>query len=160
MDPNYLREILSYDPETGIFRWKVAKSTKIRVGDKAGFKHGTGYIRIKVDSSPMLAHRLAWLHFYGCYPANQIDHINGKREDNRILNLRDVTGRENTRNSRKRTRNTSGFTGVSFHKLSKRWQSRISNKYLGIFYDIQDAIRARKEAETKFGYHPNHGRDE
>ncbi len=109
-----------------------------------------------------MSHRAAWAIYYGEYPKNHIDHINGVRTDNKIINLRDVTRSENQRNMKTHKHNTSGHTGVGFHKKTEKWRANIwkNNKqiHLGLFDDFEGAVAARKSAEKKYNYHPNHGR--
>jgi len=93
-----LRELLDYDTETGLFRWKTPTNNRITVGSLAGQNHPKGYTRIGVDGAKYLAHRLAWLYVHGVWPINQIDHINRMKTDNRINNLRDVIDGINKRN--------------------------------------------------------------
>jgi hypothetical protein len=116
-----------------------------------------------IDGVKHQSHRLAWLYVYGKHPKRQIDHIDGDGLNNRINNLRDVTCRENLKNSRLRSNNTSGVSGVYFHKPSGKWQALIftnsGRKYLGTFVDIKDAIAAREGAEIEHGYHENHGQE-
>lgn len=96
-----LREFLHYDPESGAFWWKVPSSIRAR-GERAGSLAGaSGYRRISIKKKSYAAHRLAWLYIYGTWPTNEIDHINGVRDDNRIKNLRDVSGAENLANREK-----------------------------------------------------------
>ena len=83
-----LRELLQYDPETGVFTRLVKTSNGIKVGDVAGTADARGYILIRVDGWLHLAHRLAWLHMTCEWPKGMIDHINGVRDDNRWSNLR------------------------------------------------------------------------
>ena len=83
-----LRELLQYDPETGVVTRLVKSSNGIKVGDVAGTADARGYILIRVDGWLHLAHRLAWLHMTCEWPKGMIDHINGVRDDNRWSNLR------------------------------------------------------------------------
>jgi hypothetical protein len=110
----------------------------------------------------ILAHRAMWCIVFGAWPEGYIDHINGDRSDNRIRNLRDVDQQTNMRNARISRANTSGCTGVHFHKATGKWQSHITvsgrTKTLGMFEDFEDAVSARKEAEALHGFHVNHGR--
>ena len=135
-----------------------------KVGDIAGGIRSDGYASISVDGGLFLSHRLAFLYFDGMFPLNDVDHINGKRADNRWINLRKVTRLENTRNIKIRKNKTSGFVGVNFDRASNKWRGQIKvkrkNVYLGMFSDIDDAIKARKDAEIKYGFHKNHGRAE
>ena len=130
----YVRSILDYDPETGWFRWKwrddLRRCDNARcAGNVAGAQDGNGYHRIRIDGRRYKAHRLAWLIVTGAWPAEQIDHRNGVRDDNRVANLREATNRENGRNGRLPRNNTSGFKGVSWHRQSRRWQAYIMIDY-------------------------------
>lgn len=96
-----LRRILEYDPWNGKFRWMVKRGRKIRVGDPAGSRDRDGYIVINIGGKIYKAHRLAWLYYYGEWlPKDRVmDHINRKRDDNRIDNLRVVIHAINRANS-------------------------------------------------------------
>ena len=90
-----LRELLHYDAETGVFRWKVRPyRTSIQSGTVAGMIYA-GYRRIRVDGQMYQAHRLAWFYIHGHWPVNLIDHKNTIRDDNRLSNLREATRAEN-----------------------------------------------------------------
>ena len=104
-----LKEVLEYDPETGIFRWKAPRCTRIKVGDLAGTLTWRGYVRIQLDGKRHQAHRLAWLYVYGEMPTKQIDHINGNCNDNRIINLRDVSNQINSQNRKVRRNKTNSL---------------------------------------------------
>lgn len=152
-----LKEIFHYDGQH--LRWRIRPSHNTQKGDIAGCIGGKGYRTVVVSYTKYLAHRLIWAWVYGSEP-NQIDHINGIRIDNRIDNLRSVTGHENAQNRRSRLDNRSGVTGVSLN--SNKWMARISyrnkNIQLGSFYLFENAVTARRQAEIKYGYHENHGR--
>jgi len=157
-----LKNILEYNFDTGIFIWKVSNSNAIKIGDIAGSPNKCGYIVIQINNKAYLAHRLAWLYIYGKWPKKEIDHINGVECDNRFFNLRDVSHQENGKNQKLRATNTSGVTGVGWHKSTNRWVATIRTggrcKYLGCFNNLFDAACVRKSAEYKYGYHKNHGR--
>lgn len=122
-----LKELLHYDPETGVFTRKVRTSNDVKVGDIAGSMTADGYIRIRVDGRRYLAHRLAWFHVYGTWPEDQLDHISGVRDDNRISNLREATNTQNCQNHKSpRCNSTSGYLGVSFRKEIGRWHAHIT----------------------------------
>ena len=153
----YLRSVLDYDPESGIFTWKVGSANQVKVGDVAGWPDD-GYLRIMVQKRSYHAHRLAWLYVRGEWPKDQIDHINRDRADNRIANLREVTNKQNLQNAGKYSHNTSGHTGVCWHKQSSKWEAKIRHNYkhiyLGLFTDLAEAISARKAGELKYwGHH-------
>lgn len=155
-----LKELLHYDPDTGGFTRKVSESNRVKVGDVAGWR-SEGYIRMRVRGKFYFAHRLAFLYMTGEWPEDQIDHINHIRDDNRWCNLREVSNQENHKNKPKRKDNTSGVTGVCWDKTNKKWWAQIKAegkvKNLGCFTSKEDAIKARKEAEIKYGFHDNHG---
>jgi hypothetical protein len=129
-----LRDALDYDPETGVFRWKIRPNLRIQVGKIAGTLCN-GYVRIKLDDFCHAGHRLAWLHVYGAWPSKQMDHVNGVRSDNRIANLRDVPILINRQNQRRaHRRNRVGLLGVS--KSSQRrpgFRARIDHIHLGTY---------------------------
>jgi hypothetical protein len=139
------RELLDYDPETGVFRWKCRRK-RIEKGSTAGSIWKDGYCRVQIDRRSYAAHRLAWLHVYGYWPADQIDHINGVRDDNRFCNLRAATPRENVRNSKVHGDNKSGLKGVRRATSSRKWEAAIrinsTYVYLGRFDTAEDAHAA------------------
>lgn len=145
-----LRELLHYDPDTGIFRWLVASANRIKINSVAGTKSSKGYLRIQIDRKIYPAHRLAWVYVYGAWPKGFIDHINRDRADNRLCNLRDATASENMRNCGVRKNNTSGYKGVSYWAHKKLWaaQIRLNNKntLLGMFDTPEAAAAAYKTA--------------
>lgn len=157
-----VRNLLTYDQETGVFTWRSARG-RAAAGSKAGTKHGRGYVQIRISGRNYFAHRLAWLYISGQMPSAEIDHINGVTSDNRICNLRHVSHQSNQRNMARYRSNRSGITGVSFDRGMRKWVSSISTnegrKVLGYFSDKDDAAQARKDAESNNEYHPNHGRD-
>jgi hypothetical protein len=145
LDSTYLREVLAYNPETGIFTWKKSRY-KNKIGTTAGSTCSENYCKIKIKQKTYLAHRLAWLCFYNEYPPNEIDHINGMIRDNRISNLRCATPQENQQNIKKpNSKNTSGFTGVHWCKTYEKWVSFIrinkAKKYLGRFDSAEEAYK-------------------
>lgn len=115
-----LKELLSYDPETGVFTWIAPASNRARKGMPAGHKSPAGYITIRIDRKLQMAHRLAWLYMTGTWPAQQVDHRNTRRDHNAWANLRLATHAENCRNAGISRNNTTGFKGVSKHGVSYR----------------------------------------
>ena len=142
------------DKDTGTLHWKAPRAPRCKPGDIAGWIDNKGYRVVEVEGRSYRCHRLVWLMHHGSWPENSIDHINRDRLDNRIENLRDVSNMHNCRNRNLEVTNKSGHTGVSWHKASNRWTAQISVnrkvKYLGIYLDKEDAIKARKEAEEKY----------
>ncbi len=145
-----LKDILSYDPEVGEFRWLFNRGPNARYGAVAGsvchHTHRISYRYIRIDGRLYLAHRLAWLFVHGRWPMAQIDHVDGDGLNNRISNLREATVAENARNRRAPVTNTSGFKGVSWVAKHRHWRARIwidgRNRSLGCFADPAKAHAA------------------
>lgn len=156
-----LKELLYYNKQFGIFVWKNDKG-RSKKGTVAGTLTNRSYIKIKIDGALYTAHRLAFLFVCGRLPSDQVDHINGVRSDNSFSNLRECTPQENNLNQKIGSRNNSGVMGVRFNKKSQSWVSYIyMNRiqiHLGSYCDLFEACCARKSAELKHGFHPNHGR--
>jgi hypothetical protein len=155
-----LRKLLHYDPETGVFTWRMQRGPAA-AGAVAGSPHRDGYVCIGIDGRWYLAHRLAWLYMSGEWPENQIDHHDGKRSNNRIANLRPATHAQNQMNSR--AYGQSGRKGVSWNR--GRWQARIRvNRvliHLGRFDDKEEAAAAYAlHARKHFGEFARAGRTE
>lgn len=178
--PDLLRELLRYEPETGklfwlsrspdVFldkkqsaqgianRWNSQNAGKqaFTATDADGYHHGSilgFYVR---------AHRVALAIFYGEWPTDQVDHINGNKSDNRISNLRVVTNQQNGRNQRLNAKNTSGTIGVRWDRNFKKWEAKIGvngrTVHLGKYVSFEQAVAARNAAESLYGFHKNHGR--
>lgn len=145
-----VREIVRYDPLTGIF-------TRLRGEKVGGCLTNHGYRVIRVDQVLYTEHRLAWFYVHGAWPPNDIDHINGKRADNRIENLRLATRYQNLQN--KRGRNRTGFKGVLMHrdpKRKKRYGAQIAPRgkamFLGWYETPEEAHAAyRAKANELYG---------
>lgn len=150
---NRLREALNYTPETGGFTWRITSSNRSPVGSVAGRDNGNGYRRIMVDGVVYYAHRLAWLYVYGEWPLHEIDHCDGNRSNNRIVNLRPATHKENGQNQALRSTNSSGHHGVSWSKQHGQWCAYIcvggKKKHLGLFDDVKNAGAAYLVAKQK-----------
>lgn len=146
-----LHERLSYNPETGIFTWKISNQW-VKKGTQAG-TICLGYVKISINKIIIPAHRIAWAMTYGVWPDKEIDHVNGIRSDNRIENLREASRQQNCLNRSKATNNKSGYKGVSWHNVAQKWQTHISiagkSIYLGLFEDKRDAFNAYNEAAEK-----------
>lgn len=147
-----LMDFLSYNPETGEFyRTKLADGRKLKKPKLAGCFHkgyNKGYIEIEIGSVCYQAHRLAWLFVFGVWPPKELDHINGIRDDNRIVNLRPVTKSQNQHNRKRWVKSTSSkFKGVSFHKLTGKWVAHIQafnkREHIGLFDTEEAAAKAR-----------------
>ena len=165
--PDYLRQRLRYDPETGALHWRdnpdFPAMWRTRYSGRAAFTcvNHNGYRMGRVDSRAFLAHRVIWAMYHGEWPQGEIDHLDHDRLNNRIANLRIVDHRENHRNTSLRRNSASGVLGVSWFKAGAKWSAYIMvdrvKRHLGYFDDKQAAIRARRGAEREYGFHANHG---
>lgn len=142
-----LTKILSYDPDTGIFKKNAL--TKYQKERFAGTNSGSPYTRICLNRRIYLAHRLAWYYMTGSPPEMLIDHINGNKRDNRFCNLRAADYSQNMMNSKIASSNTSGCKGVSWKNSENKWLAtgkfNGKRKYLGYFDNIHDAVLAYKK---------------
>jgi len=157
-----LKEVLDYNPDTGVFTWKLTCGRK-NAGEEAGCIGSVyGYRLIGINTRHYRAARLAWFYMHGKWPENEVDHINHNRLDDRIDNLRCVTQKDNCRNMSKPINNSSGETGVHFRKDTRKWTAYIRSKgkreYLGCFVTFFAACYARHAANVRYGFHPNHGK--
>lgn len=156
-----LKETLTYIPATGVFVWNGHFGGSSKKGKIAGTKKKDGYINITVDGIDMRAHRIAWIYTYGSCDTF-IDHINQERHDNRLSNLRAISGHsDNAKNTKLSTKNTSGVVGVCWSTHSKKWVAQLGHKgkviWLGKFSRFEDAVDARKAGEQLYNFHENHG---
>lgn len=152
-----LRELLHYDPETGLFTWAVERRRKVQAGAIAGTLNKVGYRVIRIDYRLYLAHRLAWLYSYGDWPRGVIDHVNGEHADNRLCNLRDVDDTINAQNVIKpRAHSRSGVLGAHLHIRADglpSWRAavRVDGKtvHLGSFQTPEQAHEAYLSAKRE-----------
>lgn len=137
-----LKQLLRYDKSTGKFTWR----------EKPAGTNKDGYVSISLFGKLYPAHRLAWLYEYGEWPKNVIDHVNRVKNDNRILNLRDCTLKDNGKNRTKSKSNTSGYKGV-YQSSKNRWIAvcRINGKSVrvGHFKSTEEAAEAYKNFAQK-----------
>jgi len=156
LEAETLKQMLWYDPETGIFRWRVSSSRNVKPWDVAGMKGGEGYWHIRINGKAHRAHRLAWLYMTGRWPDRLIDHINGVRNDNRFQNIRQADDFLNSQNQRVACSNSkTGLLGV-FHdkkRANKPFYSTIgANKkkiWLGRFETAEQAHQAYVNAKRE-----------
>ena len=153
IDLNDLKNQLSYDEQTGIFKWKVPKRG-LHIGDIAGSKRQHGYIAIRINKQLVYAHRLAWLYIYGTWPTGEVDHIDGNRLNNSKTNLRDVKPIVNKQNIRSaRSDNVCGLLGVFLDKRSGKYVSKLQTngkqEWLGLFETPEKAHQAYLNAKRQ-----------
>jgi len=154
-----LVELVAYNPETGTFTNKVSRGG-VAIGRVLGNLSPSGYLRISVDNTGYLAHRLAWLWVYGEFPPGGLDHKDGNRVNNRIENLRLAGPENNAANKIKQPFNTSGYKGVYWQKRARKWVATIrfrgKERYLGLFLDAREAARRYdQEAVILWGEYAN-----
>ena len=139
---DYIKEILDYDPDTGVFTWKQKLSQKQYIGDEAGSIDGKGYRILRIRKSNYKAHRIAFYYVTGCDPAElQIDHANRIKNDNRFSNLTLGTHGDNQSN-----KNTRGIT-----RDKGKWKARVQrngknilNRYFDTEQEALDAVKKCK----------------
>lgn len=151
MTDKSVADFVAYEPSTGRLTWRVS-SSRAKVGHAAGHIDAHGYLRVRINGVNYLQHRLAWFIVHGEWPKGQIDHINGVRDDNRIVNLRDVNGTINNQNERHARKNSStGLLGISPHKDKFKAQIKKDGKqtYLGLFKDADSAHAAYVAAKRE-----------
>ena len=153
-----LREVLSYDPVTGIFTW-LKQLHVSRIGNRAGSATKDGYLTICIDQVRYPAHRLAWFYVFGTWPVFDIDHIDSDRKNNAIANLRDVPRADNLQNRRTPYRtNSHGFLGVTKSRSkSKPWMASIQafgkRRHIDVFATQEEAHAAYLKAKAEL--HPS-----
>ena len=156
-----LKEVLKYNRRTGIFTNRITRGPRAVKGAVAGYTDSEGYIVIGLDGKAYGAHRLAWFYIHGKWPPADIDHKNRVKYDNRIKNLRPATNAINSKNQKLYKNSTTGVCGVTFDKTAKKHRAQIrvdgGLENLGYYDTLKEATKARKKAEKKHGFHPNHG---
>lgn len=150
-----VRELLAYDPETGVLRWRTSRGKKVKAGDVAGCESG-GYRKIKIDGRMYLAHRLAWVIVRGEWPEKGIDHQDLDGLNNRWKNLRPASPQQQCANHPVRKDSRTGIKGVRKIGPNHGWHARITTNgksvHLGTFPTAQAASLAyRRAADELFG---------
>lgn len=162
---DYVRSILDYNPETGVFTWRwrprdhfatlnafATWNAKYAHQNTGGSINNDGYLRIGINGNSYYAHRLAWLFVTSEWPKHQIDHVNGVPLDNKISNLREATHAQNMINRKLQKNNTSGHKGVHWSKRDRMWFVAIKTggqtKYLGCFREekFHEAVAVYEKA--------------
>ena len=156
-----LKEILDYNPGTGIFSWKIYRNRPAKLGQKCGCVRDGKYFCISINYVDYFAHRLAWLYMTGEWPENTVDHKNRIKTDNRWCNLREATYSQNIANSPNR-QNSSGYRGSYKRKDRKNmWRAVIMKEgkriNLGYYKSAKEAhdayLKGRKILFGEFGEH-------
>lgn len=144
-------DLFYYD--NGLIRWKRSLSNRIRVGEEAGSKRKSGYVRVVISGKMHSVHRICWQLHFGEIPAGLVvDHIDGDKHNNRIENLRVVTNQVNLLNAKKSKNNNTGITGVCWDKRRKSWMAYFGRgNTLGNFKSFTEACEARIVAEVSSG---------
>lgn len=157
-----IKELLHYDPKTGIFRWRYSIARRVRPWDIAGTKTNLGYVRIKIGQEKYMAHRLAWVCVTGEQPVHEVDHIDGVGVNNAWENLREATTKQNKENLPLSKKNTSGFRGVSWSKKHKKWRAVAGHNkkfiHIGFFDTAEEAGQAAAAKRAELFTHDT-GRD-
>ena len=154
-----LKELLHYNPETGIFTWKVSRG-RAKCGSVAGTlcrDAKCSRVKIRLLGKQRMAHRLAWLYMTGLDPVTEIDHKDRNPLNNSFDNLRDVTHKENLENTGVRSDNTSGFKGVSWNSEDGKWAGKIQHIgktiFIGNFNTPEEASEAVEAMRDKLFTH-------
>ena len=156
----FLKEHLEY--RDGYLWWFKPTSIRVKIGQQFGSCHNGGYRRGMLKSKNCYEHRLIWFYHYGKWPKDQIDHINGIKDDNRIENLREATKQQNQFNRKSERGSSSQYKGVSWCKLSKKWRAYYQHKgklyHLGLYETEEEAAEAyRKATEHLHKEYANYG---
>lgn len=148
-----LQEILNYDPEIGVFRWRISPRYRITPGDRAGSIGGKGYRHIQIGGRKYRCNRLAWLYMTGEWPDDLVDHKNGDKADDRWDNLRPANLAQNNWNAGAKRNSKSGVKGVYWHRRLSKYTADIRingrTKHLGVFETIEEASAARNAVAMK-----------
>ena len=155
---NQVNELFRYEPSSGKLFWRNRFNNK----EAGTIKKDTGYIQVKALGKLYYAHRITMLMLTKGYDERlQVDHVDHNRLNNQPDNLRLVTQHDNLKNVSKTKTNTSGCVGVSYITRDRRFVAQIyinkKNTNLGYFKTFEEAVKVRKAAERKYGYHENHG---
>ena len=145
-----LSTMLDYNRVTGVLTWKSGHGGRYE-GKSAGYIHdkNIGYRKIKYNNKRYLCHRVAWVICYGKLPDNQIDHIDGDRDNNSLVNLRDVSQTINARNVKGKSKPHIAIAGVRF--VSNSWDVTCCSEWLGRFSCLGKAVKVRKAKERELG---------
>jgi hypothetical protein len=154
LDQETVKKLFYYDAENGMLLWRNGNGRNVKAWQQAKSVNGQGYYIVKINRSNYRVHRLIWLYVYGHFPAEDIDHKNRIRNDNRLCNLRAVNRTDNCQNISLPKHNKSGHIGVSWDKSQKKWSVFVKvnkkNKWLGYYKNLDDAVQVRKAGEKQY----------
>lgn len=154
-----LKKFYNYDPLTGVVTARLEQHNYY-AGEVVGYVANTGYISLSVGCKEYLLHRIIWLYMTGNMP-DQVDHIDHDRLNNKWDNLREVNNTDNSKNASISKNSSTKINGVSFMKSRGKYRAYITvNRKqisLGLYDTEQEAAKARRDADIKYGFHPNHG---
>lgn len=143
MSPAQLHEWLSYDPTTGVLRWKKTNNWSLHPGDIVGSINAEGYVKFKIEQVSYAASRAIWALVYGYWPTFLVDHRDGNRANNRLNNLRPASNIQNCRNQKK---SRAGLKGATWHRATGKWAAQIrtpgKNNHLGLYATEEEAHAA------------------
>jgi len=153
-----LKQLLQYDPVTGIFTRLQRTANRTKIGEAVGSLNSEGYLQANLDFKKYKMHRLAWMYVTGANSVCEIDHVNGNKSDNRWVNLREVTREQNLQNQRKaKSDSSTGFLGVKpcpgrAGFFLAQINTNGKRKHLGTFSSAEDAhqayLRAKRELHS------------
>lgn len=148
-----LRELFTYNPETGVFTNRISRSPRAMSGMVAGSRNEHGYLVIRIDWAIYKAHRLAWLYIYGVWPLGLLDHKNRIKDDNRIDNLRSADKTINGQNKiAAQANNKLGLLGVTLH-FDGHYRATIQHdnkqRHIGLYDTAEEASAAYEKAKIE-----------
>lgn len=162
LDAAILKELMHYDPETGVMTWLKKIAAKQYIGDRVGSIDDEGYARTKIQRKTYKLHRLIWLYMTGEWPEDEVDHKDRNRLNNRWLNLRAATHKQNSQNRNPRHDSTSKSVGVSWSSRDGLWCASISidgrKRQVGSSKSLEKAIALRAAAAKQHYMHSEHTR--
>jgi hypothetical protein len=154
-----LQKVFYYDEITGNLFYRIT-CYRANKGSIATTPHTRGYLQTRIGKKAYLAHRIIFMYMQGYMPI-EIDHIDHNRSNNVWTNLREISPRDNHLNESLSKNSTTGITGVCLHAPTGKYRAYImvhrKHIHLGLYENIADAQAARQYANTRYGFHENHG---